>query len=195
MSSGGGALGYKEPPHSKLKKLWATTDPLEQNSKSGRTVNEINQIDLIKRFFKSVWLPIAITINGKSQMHRRRSFFKFSLVIPKNECLWSHHKEVTTRLLCKLQDGQRCRPYRFTLYCVHCKENLQEGTVAVVNSSSSNRCYVVWAASGGLILRLPVSWPISPESSRPIIGLGGRWLASPCQLTPAPRKHCHLAAR
>lgn len=36
MSSGGGALGYKEPPHSKLKKLWATTDPLEQNSKSGR---------------------------------------------------------------------------------------------------------------------------------------------------------------
>lgn len=37
MSSGGGALGYKEPPHSKLKKLWATTDPLEQNSKSGKT--------------------------------------------------------------------------------------------------------------------------------------------------------------
>lgn len=36
MSSGGGAMGYKEPPHSKLKKLWATTDPLEQNSKSGK---------------------------------------------------------------------------------------------------------------------------------------------------------------
>lgn len=33
--SGGGALSYKEPPHSKLKKLWAT-DPLEQNSKPGK---------------------------------------------------------------------------------------------------------------------------------------------------------------
>lgn len=34
MGSGGGALSYKEPPQSKLKKLWAT-DPLEQNSKPG----------------------------------------------------------------------------------------------------------------------------------------------------------------
>lgn len=33
--SGGGALSYKEPPHSKLKKLWAT-DPPEQNSKPGK---------------------------------------------------------------------------------------------------------------------------------------------------------------
>ncbi|XP_022064225.1 trinucleotide repeat-containing gene 6A protein isoform X2 [Acanthochromis polyacanthus] len=33
-SSGGGAMSYKEPPQSRLKKLWAT-DPLEQNSKSG----------------------------------------------------------------------------------------------------------------------------------------------------------------
>lgn len=33
--SGGGALSYKEPPQSKLKKLWAT-DPLEQNSKTGK---------------------------------------------------------------------------------------------------------------------------------------------------------------
>uniref|UniRef100_A0A674N838 Trinucleotide repeat containing adaptor 6A n=1 Tax=Takifugu rubripes TaxID=31033 RepID=A0A674N838_TAKRU len=32
--SSGGALSYKEPPQSKLKKLWAT-DPLEQNSKPG----------------------------------------------------------------------------------------------------------------------------------------------------------------
>ncbi len=34
-SSGGGAVSYKEPPQSKLKKLWAT-DPLEQNSKTGK---------------------------------------------------------------------------------------------------------------------------------------------------------------
>lgn len=34
--SSGGALSYKEPPQSKLKKLWATTDPLEQNSKPGK---------------------------------------------------------------------------------------------------------------------------------------------------------------
>lgn len=33
--SGGGAVSYKEPPQSKLKKLWAT-DPLEQNSKPGK---------------------------------------------------------------------------------------------------------------------------------------------------------------
>ncbi|CAJ1076430.1 trinucleotide repeat-containing gene 6A protein isoform X1 [Xyrichtys novacula] len=33
-SSGGGAVSFKEPPQSKLKKLWAT-DPLEQNSKPG----------------------------------------------------------------------------------------------------------------------------------------------------------------
>ncbi|GLD70176.1 trinucleotide repeat-containing gene 6A protein-like isoform X1, partial [Lates japonicus] len=33
-SSGGGAASYKEPPQSRLKKLWAT-DPLEQNSKPG----------------------------------------------------------------------------------------------------------------------------------------------------------------
>lgn len=32
--SGGGAVSYKEPPQSRLKKLWAT-DPLEQNSKPG----------------------------------------------------------------------------------------------------------------------------------------------------------------
>nr|XP_040046309.1 trinucleotide repeat-containing gene 6A protein-like isoform X2 [Gasterosteus aculeatus aculeatus] len=31
---GGGAVSYKEPPQSRLKKLWAT-DPLEQNSKPG----------------------------------------------------------------------------------------------------------------------------------------------------------------
>ena len=31
---GVGAVSYKEPPQSKLKKLWAT-DPLEQNSKPG----------------------------------------------------------------------------------------------------------------------------------------------------------------
>lgn len=30
----GGAVSYKEPPQSRLKKLWAT-DPLEQNSKPG----------------------------------------------------------------------------------------------------------------------------------------------------------------
>lgn len=33
-NSGGGAVSYKEPPQSRLKKLWAT-DPLEQNSKPG----------------------------------------------------------------------------------------------------------------------------------------------------------------
>lgn len=33
-SSSGGAVNYKEPPQSRLKKLWAA-DPLEQNSKSG----------------------------------------------------------------------------------------------------------------------------------------------------------------
>lgn len=35
----GGALSYKEPPQSKLKKLWAT-DPLEQNSKPGKEKNQ-----------------------------------------------------------------------------------------------------------------------------------------------------------
>lgn len=61
---------------------------------------------------------------------------------------------------------------------------------------SSHRCYVVWAASGGLsLLWHPVSRPISPESSRPINGLCGWWLAAPCQLPPAPWKHCHLAPR
>ncbi|XP_077590011.1 trinucleotide repeat-containing gene 6A protein-like isoform X2 [Stigmatopora nigra] len=33
-TNAGGALGYKEPPQSRLKKLWVA-DPLEQNSKSG----------------------------------------------------------------------------------------------------------------------------------------------------------------
>lgn len=33
-TSGGGAVGYKEPPQSRLKKLWAA-DPPEQNSKTG----------------------------------------------------------------------------------------------------------------------------------------------------------------
>ncbi|KAM9392795.1 trinucleotide repeat-containing gene 6A protein-like isoform 2-T3 [Pholidichthys leucotaenia] len=33
-SNGGGAVGYKEPPQSRLKKLWVA-DPLEQNSKPG----------------------------------------------------------------------------------------------------------------------------------------------------------------
>lgn len=61
---------------------------------------------------------------------------------------------------------------------------------------SSHRCYVVWAASGGFsLLWLPVSRPISPESSRPINGLCGWWLAAPCQLPPTPWKHCHLAPR
>lgn len=32
--SGGGAVCYKEPPQSRMKKLWST-DPLEQDSKSG----------------------------------------------------------------------------------------------------------------------------------------------------------------
>lgn len=59
-----------------------------------------------------------------------------------------------------------------------------------------NRCYVVWAASGGLsFLWLSVSRPISPESSRPINGLCGWWLATPCQLPPTPWKHSHLAPR
>uniref|UniRef100_A0A8C6KJ98 Trinucleotide repeat containing adaptor 6A n=1 Tax=Nothobranchius furzeri TaxID=105023 RepID=A0A8C6KJ98_NOTFU len=34
MGVGGGAVNYKEPPQSRLKKLWAA-DPLEQNSKTG----------------------------------------------------------------------------------------------------------------------------------------------------------------
>lgn len=34
-SCGGGSVAYKEPHQSRLKKLWAT-DPLEQNSKSGK---------------------------------------------------------------------------------------------------------------------------------------------------------------
>lgn len=133
--SSGGALSYKEPPQSKLKKLWATTDPLEQNSKPG----EQNVIfETYNRRCDHVtttmfWLPAVIIIG----------IIRF-----------------------------------------------------VIPLSDFNRCYIVWAASGGLsLLWHLIFWPVSPESTWPINGLCGWWLATPCQLPPTPWKHCHLAPR